>query len=151
MLSAQPPVTFNVPGLTKASTLTPTPAPQTVATEVVITQQVAVTPEVSRSDMLVGTEQWTWAEFRDYVVAQITERFGAFPRDARTEHAIFKRFFGEYGTDAIAVAKFAFGPVCDGWWRGAPISVNRFCKASDPYFVQPILERLADTESPAAT
>jgi hypothetical protein len=84
-------------------------------------------------------------------VAQIAEHFGPFPRDARKEHAIFRRFFNEYGTDAIAIAKFAFGPVCGGMWRGAPISVNRFCKASDDYFAKAILERLADAASSMPT
>lgn len=110
-----------------------------------IVQRVSIDLAPSRSDLLADTGDWTWAELRDYVVAQITERFGPFPRDSRKEYGIFNRFLNEYGTDAIAVAKFAFGPTCDGWWGRAPISVNRFCKGSDPYFVKPILERLADT------
>lgn len=120
---------------------------ETVVAAPVVVQRVAVQQTLNRSDLLANTESWTWSELRDYVVSQITERFGAFPRDARKEYGIFSRYFNEYGQDGIAVAKFAFGPVCDGWWGRAPISVNRFAKGSDPYFTQPILERLADTAS----
>ena len=127
---------------------TPTPPPAPVVHEVVapvIVQTVTVEQAPSRTDLLVGTERWTWVELRDYVVAQIIERFGAFPRDSRKEYGIFNRFLSQYGQDGIAVAKFAFGPACDGWWANAPISINRFSKGSDPYFVAPILARLADT------
>lgn len=109
-----------------------------------IVQRVEVVPQPSRSDLLVDTEQWTWQELRDFVASQIVDRFGPFPRDARKEYGIFNRYFASYGANGIAVAKFSFGPVLDGWWGKAPISVNRFCKASDPYFTVPILERLAE-------
>lgn len=131
-----------VPTTRSAAPAAPAPAPTVAPT---ISQQVEVVPVQSRTDMLVSAEQWTWEELRDYVVAQITERFGPFPRDARKEYGIFTRFFTEYGADAAAIAQYAFGPACDGWWGRAPISVNRFCKASDPYFARPIRERLADT------
>ena len=120
-------------------------APVVVTTAPAVVQRVSIDHAPARSDLLADTEDWTWAELRDYVVSEITERFGPFPRDSRKEYGIFSRFINQYGSDAIAVAKFAFGPTCDGWWGRAPISVNRFCKGSDPYFVQPILERLADT------
>jgi hypothetical protein len=153
MYSAQPPVTFRpLQPATSATTPVQQASPQMAqpTSAPVIVQQVGVTPTVSRSDLLVETEHWTWSELRDYVASSITERFGPFPRDARKEHSIFNRFFNQYGADAIAVAKYAFGPVCDGWWRGAPISINRFCKSSDPYFVAPIMERLADVEGAAS-
>lgn len=118
---------------------------QTVAPVVVQTVSVDHTP--SRTDLLVNTAQWTWQELRDYVAAEIIARFGPFPRDARREYSIFNRFLTEHGQDGIAVARFAFGPVCDGWWGNAPISINRFCKKSDPYFVKPILARLAETSA----
>lgn len=135
-----------------APTSAPTPAPQpsqaVTTTAPAIVQQVTVTPNVPRSDLLSpDTQRWGWEEFRDYVVAKITETFGPFPRDARKEHAIFRRFFSEYGSDAIAIVDYAFGPICGGMWRGAPISINRFCKASDDYFAKAILERLADVSS----
>lgn len=120
-------------------------AQQVVSPAPTVVQKVAVEVVPSRTDLLVGSEDWTWAELRDYVVGQITDRFGPFPRDSRKEYGIFNRFLSEYGSHAVAIAQFAFGPVCDGWWGKAPISINRFCKASDPYFAQPILERIVDT------
>lgn len=121
------------------------PPAQTVEAPTIV-QSVTVTQTPARSDLLTSTENWTWVELRDYVVSEIIARFGPFPRDSRKEHAIFNRFLNQYGSDAIAVAQYAFGPVCDGWWGKAPISINRFCRASDPYFVAPILERLKDTQ-----
>lgn len=123
---------------------------QVVTAAPIVEQRVAVQQVVSRSDIITETEHWTWAELRDYVVGEIIERFGPFPRDSRKEYGIFNRFLSEYGQDGIAVAKYAFGPVCDGWWGSAPISINRFCKASDPYFAKPILDRLADTHPTTA-
>jgi hypothetical protein len=108
-----------------------------------IVQRVSIEPVPARSDLLVEAENWSWAELRDYVTAQIISFFGAFPRDSRKEYGIFHRYHSTYGLDGVRVAEFAFGPVCEGWWGGAPISINRFCKASDPYFTSPILDRLA--------
>lgn len=122
------------------------PEPTSTTEAPVIVQTVTLTQTPARSDLLAASEDWTWVELRDYVVSEITSRFGAFPRDARKEHGIFSRFLNAYGADAVAIAKFAFGPTCDGWWGRAPISINRFCKASDPYFAAPILERLADAD-----
>lgn len=119
------------------------PTVQQVATHApVVTQQVSVTPVASRSDLLAEPAEWTWQEFRDYVVAQIEAVSGPFPRDSRKEYGIFNRFLKEYGQDGIRVARYAF-ETCGGWWNGAPISVTRFAKGSDPYFVAPILDRLA--------
>lgn len=141
MLQALPPA---IP--TSVQQTAPVPAP-TVTTEQTIVQRVTVEHTPARTDLLVDTSQWTWAELRDYVVAEIVARTGPFPRDARKEYGIFTRFMNQYGPDAIAIAKHAFGPVCDGWWGSAPISINRFAKGSDPYFAQPILQRLHDTRS----
>lgn len=117
------------------------PAPAVVAP--VIEQTVTVTTVAARTDLLADETQWSWQELRDYVVAQIEQRFGAFPRDAKKEYGIFTRYLRDHGTAGIAAAKYAF-EFCDGWWAGAPVSVNRFCKKSDPFFVLPITERLAD-------
>lgn len=133
----------------------PAPAPERAAavpttetvTAPVVVQRVTLQQTPSRSDLLLDTQQWTWAELRDYVVAQIIERFGPFPRDARKEYGIFSRYFTEYGQSGIAVAQYVFGPVCEGWWGNAPVSVNRFCRASDAYFSIPIIERLKDVGS----
>ena len=107
----------------------------------VVQQAVTVTPVASRSDLLVEPSEWSWQEFRDYVVAHIEQVSGPFPRDAKKEYGIFSRFLNTYGQDAVRIAKYAF-EVCDGWWKGAPISVNRFTKGSDPYFANVILDRL---------
>lgn len=112
-----------------------------VAPQVVETVSVTLRPTQMRSDLLTPEEQWTWSELRDYVVAQIEDLHGPFPRDARKEASIFQRFCKEYGSAAPAIARYAF-EVKDGRWKGAPISVSRFCKASDPWFAQPILEYL---------
>lgn len=117
------------------------PAVTVTTTAPVIKQQVSVTPVASRSDLLVETAEWSWQELRDYVVSQIEKVSGPFPRDSRKEYGIFNRFLKTYGQDAIAVARYAF-EVGEGWWNGAPISINRFAKGSDPYFVLPILDRL---------
>lgn len=118
---------------------------QAVSAAPQIVQSVTVEHTPSRSDLLVGTDEWTWAELKDYVAAEIISRFGPFPRVARKEFGIFSRYLNEYGAHGIAVARYAFGPVCDGWWGQAPISINRFCKASDPYFTRPILDRLFES------
>ena len=117
----------------------------TTTSEVVIEETVKVTSQPSMvSKAYLAKDEWDWNDLRDYVVGQIEERFGAFPRDSRKESGIFKSFLGRYGADrAQAIARFAF-EIGDGRWKGAPISVNRFCKGSDPYFGDVILARLAD-------
>jgi hypothetical protein len=121
-------------------------AQQTATTKVLVTETLTLTPThtQSRTDLLTPEEQWGWSEVRDYVVAQIEQHFGPFPRDARKEHGIFSRFCTKYGPDAGRIAKYAFD-VAGGWWKGSPISVTRFCRASDPWFADVILERLNDT------
>lgn len=89
--------------------------------------------------------EWGWSEFRDFVVDKITEAHGPFPRSDVKEAGIFKRFLAEYGVaDAVAIVRYAF-EVCDGRWANAPIGIARFCRGSDPYFAQPILERIKGT------
>jgi hypothetical protein len=123
---------------------TPTPIERNIQTGVSpVRQTVEVTPVPTRSDLLTTQAEWSWQEFRDYVVSQIESLHGPFPRDSRKEYGIFNRFLTAYGQEGIAVARYAF-EVCGGWWNSAPISINRFAKGSDPYFVLPILERLRD-------
>lgn len=86
-------------------------------------------------------DQWTWEDLRDYVVRQIEERHGPQVRDFKKESGIFKGFLSRWTSQAPVIAQMAFD-VYDGMWRGAPISVNRFCKASDPFFAQVIADRL---------
>lgn len=137
---------YALPPANLASTTAPVqPIPQVVPqiqTAPTVVQQVTIEQVPARTDLLVESEHWSWAELRDYVASEIINRFGAFPRDSRKEYGIFNRYHSTYGDDGIKVAKFAFGPVLDGWWGGAPISVNRFCRASDPYFSEPILDRI---------
>jgi hypothetical protein len=87
------------------------------------------------------TDVWTWQDLRDYVVREIESRFGTFPRDLIKESGIFKSFLGRWGPQAGPIAKAAF-EVHGGMWRGAPISVTRFTKGSDPYFATQIADRL---------
>lgn len=120
--------------------------PEVVEAAPVVTQRVTVQQVPSRTDLTLDEQQWGWSELRDYVVAQIIAHHGPFPRDSKKEYGIFNRYFKEHGQAGIQVAKAAF-EVYNGYWRGAPISINRFSKGSDPYFVEPILARLADASS----
>lgn len=83
---------------------------------------------------------WTWEDLRDYVIFEIESRRGQQPRDLIKEKAIFRSFFNRQPR-AVEIARHAFG-FCDGLWRGQPITTSRFCKGSDPYFAEPILEAL---------
>jgi hypothetical protein len=113
-------------------------------TEVVVEESVSVHLKRMESRAFVGKEVWAWDDLRDYVVSGIEDRFGAFPRDTRKESGIFKSFLARWGEQAQAIARYAF-EVADGRWAGAPISVNRFCKGSDPYFAEVIVARLVDS------
>ena len=112
--------------------------------EVVVEEEVSVIRRPSTSRAYLGKSQWAWDDLRDYVVAEIEARFGAFPRDSRKEAGIFKSFLSRWPDQAAEIARYAF-EVCDGRWGGAPISVNRFCKGSDPYFAEKIVARLVET------
>lgn len=112
--------------------------------EVKVTESVTITRKSeSRSHMLKPVEHWGWEEVRDYVVTEIESRFGVFPRDSRKEMGVFKSFCSRHGEAAPIIAQYAF-EVCEGWWKGAPISVNRFCKGSDPYFAEVIIQTLSE-------
>lgn len=101
-----------------------------------VTEQVVVRPltrEHRSTDLMVAPEQWEWEQVRDYVVRQIEQYHGPFPRNFKTEHSIFKSFCSRWGQQAGPIAVRAFEEY-HGLWRGAPITVNRFCKGSDAYF-----------------
>lgn len=105
---------------------------------------VTVTPvrqQDSATHLINAGEQWTWQQLRDYVVTQIQHFHGPQPSNPVKEKAIFSGFLSRWGSDAVIVARAAF-EVHDGMWHSAPISVNRFCKASDAYFAAPILDRV---------
>ena len=100
-----------------------------------------VRPLASRSDLL--SDEWGWQELRDYVVGQIESRWGARPRDPNKESGIFKGFITRWGAqNARRIAEVAF-TVHGGQWRGAPISIERFCKGSDEYFAAVIMRNIA--------
>lgn len=117
------------------------PATKVEETVPVIVERVITTPIPSATHVLAETSNWGWEELRDYVVGSIEKRHGAFPRNMKTEHSIFKSFAKRWGNQAGAIARFAFEN-SDGMWRGAPISVNRFCLNSDEFFASVIAERL---------
>jgi hypothetical protein len=110
----------------------------------VITETVSVVSE-RRDFLLTESAQWTWSQLRDFVIAEIESRFGAQPRDQKKEAAIFKRFLSAWGEQAGAIAQYAFTQDNgSGWWKGAKISVNRFCKGSDEFFAAVIVQQLAE-------
>lgn len=112
-----------------------------------VVQRVTVTPRttpISRAAayLMRPDAQWTAADLRDYVVAEVEARYGPIPRrDPAREMSIFKRFLRQWGELAPAIARFAFAPPQDGVWGGA-VGITRFCKAADVDFAQPIAERL---------
>jgi hypothetical protein len=109
-----------------------------------ITETVTVHRQPSQATAYLGkgAEQWTWSDLRDYVVREVEKRFGLFPRDHVKEKAIFSSFMGRY-PQAVEIARYLFD-VCDGYWMGAPVSVFRFTKGSDPYCADKIVARLAE-------
>jgi len=93
--------------------------------------------------VMKATDEWGWEDLRDYVMREMERVHGPQVRDSIKEKAIFGSFIKRHGAvDAAAIAQYAFG-FCEGMWSNAPISVNRFCKASDQYFADPIKQRLA--------
>ena len=86
---------------------------------------------------LVSSGNWTWQQLRDYVVEAIVARIGAFPRNPVTEASIFKAFLERWGDKSEAIARYAV-EIEQCWWRSAPLSVQRFCRGSDPYFASVI-------------
>lgn len=107
----------------------------------VVADRVVVRAEPRTAYLAVEETSWSWEELRDYVADEITKRFGLFPRDHKKEYGIFKAFLDRWGARAVPIAKFAF-EIHDGRWRGAPVKITRFCKASDPYFATLIDEYL---------
>lgn len=107
-----------------------------------IQETVVVRPSAATAYLAKPTEDWSPAELRDYVVHQIETRHGPFPRDEVKEMAIFKSFASRWPEQrAQAIARFAF-EIAGGYWKGSPIKITRFCKASDTYFAAEIDKRL---------
>lgn len=106
-----------------------------------VRETVRVSPVAGASYLLKDDSQWTWEDLRDYVMGQIERYHGPQLRNPVKEAAIFKGFLTRHGDKAVAIARFAF-EVQRGMWQRAPISANRFCKGSDPYFADVIKGRL---------
>lgn len=108
-----------------------------------VTQSVTIRrPETRATHLAAKSSEWGWESLRDYVVSRIEAISGPFPRDPLREKGIFSGFVNRWGAQAGPIAEFAFETM-EGRWKGAPISINRFCKGSDPYFAREIAERLA--------
>ncbi len=121
------------------------PSPTQVRTSPsIVSESVTAVRSVAKAYVAKADENWTWSDLRDYVVGEIERRFGVFPRDVRKEAGIFKSYLTRY-PNAAAITRYAF-EVADGYWAGAPVSVNRWCRGSDPYFSDPIAKRLAENE-----
>lgn len=116
-----------------------------VPTVTVTTRRPEGKANEKRTHLVSTSDTWTWQQLRDYVVEQIEARSGKFPRNLAAEAGIFKRFMGKYEDGMAArIARFAFDN-CDGMWKGSPVGITRFCKNSDPYFGDPIQDRLNRT------
>lgn len=113
----------------------------TAKTEVIpseVAEQIIARPTVvSSKTHLTASGTWTWEQMRDYVVGEITARWGARPRDPLKESGIFKGFVNRWGAQSEPIARAAF-ETYNGIWNGAPVSVERFAKGSDPYFAEVI-------------
>mgnify|MGYP000028161675 CR=1 FL=1 len=120
--------------------------PITTATSVEVVDEVTVTvlPSQGRSDLVAADPaSWDWQQLQDYVIAQIEQHTGPFPRKHDSEIGIFKGFVKRWGNQAGPIAVAAF-EVHGGRWRGAPIAATRFCKNSDPYFADVIAKNLTE-------
>jgi hypothetical protein len=111
----------------------------------VVTETVTVRPvrRVEQGKTYVGVDPANWDAdaLLSYVATQIQRLHGPFPRDPKKETAIMRSFLNRWGDRAGAIAQYAF-EVSGGMWRGSPVGITRFCKASDAYFGQVILDRL---------
>lgn len=103
--------------------------------------QPAVKAPTAATDLLDQPGQWSWQQLRDYVLRAAAERHGPAPVDEIKVTSIFKSFHTRWGALAGPIARFAFEQQ-DGYWRSAPVTPARFCKASDAYFAAPIAERI---------
>lgn len=104
-------------------------------------EPVVAARETRTTDIGKDPRDWSADDLRNYVVRQIETFFGDFPKEPQKIAGIFRSFHSRYGEWAGPIAVAAFD-LYAGRWRGAPISVTRFCKGSDPYFSDPIKQRL---------
>lgn len=107
-----------------------------------VAEKIIARPTVIASKThLTATGSWSWEQMRDYVLGEITARWGARPRDPLKESGIFKGFVGRWGDKSEPIARAAF-EIYNGIWNGAPVSVERFAKGSDPYFAEVLAKNL---------
>jgi hypothetical protein len=116
-------------------------AQKKAVTSPTVRETVRTTPVAGAAYLLKADQDWTAEDLRDYVMGQIEAHHGPQVRNSVREMATFKAFLARWEAKAPAIARFAF-EVQRGMWQRAPISVNRFCKASDPYFAALIAERV---------
>lgn len=116
-----------------------TTAPR-VRETVTVTPTVAV--ETRTTDIGQAPGSWSVEDLAAYVVRKITEIHGPFPMEPYKIKGIFQGFLRRHGSLAGPIAVSAFTEH-GGRWRGAPISVTRFCLNSDEFFADPIKKRLA--------
>lgn len=121
-----------VPAVQEQVTVTPLPAPAPQPETTTGIPSFHVPPLASTLE---------WEKLRDYVVEQIEAIHGPFPREPRRENTIFMAFYGRWEGMALPIAKHAFEQA-EGFWLGAPVSVARFEKASDPVFAMKIAAKL---------
>jgi hypothetical protein len=119
-----------------------------VASAPPVTIRPAAAPQarvaMAATDLLDAPMDWSWEQLRDYVMRSIAERHGPQPRhEAAKVNSIFKSFAARWGNQAGPIARFVFEQQ-DGFWRSAPVGIERFTKGNDGYFAGPISERLAD-------
>jgi len=98
-----------------------------------------------RQHVIDSGEEWDWRALRDYVVRRSVEVHGPFPNNPGKEASIFRAFISRWGPErSQAIARIAFD-VYGGFWRGAPIRVERFAKGSDPFFAEVLAAEAAST------
>jgi len=107
-----------------------------------ITATVTTAPAAGSSYLLREPEEWTWEDLRSYVMSEAERRFGTQFRDSVKEAATFKGHISRYGILASVIIAQAAFEVYDGVWANAPVTYTRFCKGSDAFFSDVILERV---------
>lgn len=116
-----------------------TPTRQAVEAVPEVVEQAKAIPVTGTAYVAKEASQWGWSDLRDYIIGEIEARHGAQVRDPKKEAGIIKSFMTRWGTEqAVRIARTSFD-VHDGMWRGAPISITRFCKASDQWFAAVIV------------
>lgn len=124
---------------------------QTVRAEVPMVQErvtaipaVAPAPQEPAHDPkndVDASGSYEWEHIRDYVIEQILAVHGPFPRDVRKENTVFMGFAARWEGLGLDIARYAFEQA-RGEWLGAPVSVARFHKTSDPVFAHKISSML---------